>query len=93
MSDTLQSDERAELAELASDTAPEGYNARIDWNERRAKAGHKQVTCGSCGLWCWPCELSGKTITHVYSRSEFGTAKIEVVSQVCKKCDAGKAEK
>jgi hypothetical protein len=46
------------------DPPPLGYCDWHAWAEVQMKAGLKQETCGYCGLWQFPQELSGKTIQY-----------------------------
>lgn len=70
----------------AGDPRPEGYLAWHEWAEAQSKAGLKQVTCGRCGLWKFPQELSQK----IDSSKAFSSKGKQIVleSPVCIKCEA-----
>ena len=68
----------------SGDMPPDGYLAWHEWAEVQRKAGIKQVSCGRCGLWKTPQELSGEIITMNARNKRGDTVKIE--SPVCIKC-------
>lgn len=66
------------------DPAPAGY---LDWHEWAAvqhKARLKQVSCGQCGLWKYPQELSDKVIVSLPMTAK--GIRVKRSSQVCLKC-------
>lgn len=67
------------------DMPPEGYLQWHAWADVQIGAGLKQETCGMCGLWHFPQEMSGKIIESE-SRYRNGRKKIER-SPVCLNCD------
>jgi len=48
------------------DPAPSDYLGWHEWAEVQHKAGLRQVTCGHCGKWRFPQELSTETVTSKY---------------------------
>jgi hypothetical protein len=66
------------------DPPPEGYMAWHHWAQVQYRAGLRQRTCPSCGLWQFPQEFSPQTIRSVL----YDCAGREIVDekQVCVKC-------
>lgn len=64
---------------------PSGYIAWHEWAEIQDKAGLKQVTCGQCGLWRFPQELSGNFFVSEAETSD-GT-KVKEKLPICLKCN------
>ena len=71
------------------DPPPTGYVAWHEWASVQRKAGLRQRTCGICGLWRFPQEMSTETITG-YPRDSIGRVHT-VTSPVCLKCVEGGA--
>ncbi len=66
------------------DPAPSVYNDWHEWARVQAEAGLEQVTCGQCGRWKFPQELSGQVVaSHPFDRD--GVAHT-VTSPICKAC-------
>jgi hypothetical protein len=59
---------------------PAGYIARQEWAERQYKAGNRQRTCGICGKWYFPCEMSDRVITGQALQIGGGSIKSVVTS-------------
>lgn len=68
----------------AGDPPPSDYVAWQDWAETQDRAGLRQKTCGVCGKWRFPQELSSEVI-----RSEDEATNgdiVQVESPVCLAC-------
>lgn len=69
------------------DPCPEGYGARIEWNNVHARAGLKQERCGMCMLWKWPHEMNSKIHVSYASRTKRGPTNVRMESRYCLECD------
>jgi len=69
------------------DPPPSGYFDWHSWADVQHKAGLRQVTCGMCGLWRFPQELTGKEIvSHPFKKVRGKRVVVEIRSPICKKC-------
>ncbi len=68
----------------AGDQPPEGYLDWHEWAEVQHKAGLRQKTCGRCGKWKFPQELSGAN-ESTRLRDRYGKLTV-VKSAICNQC-------
>lgn len=66
------------------DPAPEGYLAWHEWADVQHKAGLRQKSCGRCGKWKYPQELSDKRDEYEAMTRKSGAVKL--FSAVCNTC-------
>lgn len=72
----------------AGDLPPEGYLEWHEWAEVQRRSGIKQVTCGKCGVWNTPQELSDSTrISRGFTITNAGRVYHEETLPICTKCN------
>lgn len=66
------------------DFPPNGYSDWHDWAAVQHQAGLRQKTCGKCGKWRFPQELSDKIIKYAAITRDGKTVQME--SPICLQC-------